>query len=63
MDINGLQIDGPTIDVMNVGNVDKKFEAFGFNVITIDGHDIDSIKGAIAKSKETKGSVWFKKYF
>lgn len=54
-DINGLQIDGPTSEVMNVGDVAKKFEAFGFNVIKIDGHNIGEIKNAIEKAKNTKG--------
>ena len=46
IDLNGLQIDGPTEKVMNSAPVDAKMEAFGFNVITIDGHDYDQIEGA-----------------
>ena len=46
IDINGLQIDGPTEKVMNSAPVDAKMEAFGFNVITINGHDYDQIEGA-----------------
>ncbi|OON90571.1 MAG: transketolase [Candidatus Epulonipiscium fishelsonii] len=55
VDINGLQIDGPTEEVMNVGDVAKKFEAFDFNVIQIDGHNIDEIKNAIDEAKSNKG--------
>ncbi len=55
IDVNGLQIDGPTTDVMCVGDVAKKFEAFGFNVVSIDGHNLDEIRGAVATAKETKG--------
>ena len=46
IDINGLQIDGPTEKVMNSAPVDAKMEAFGFNVVTIDGHDFDQIEKA-----------------
>ena len=47
IDINGLQIDGPTEKVMNSAPVDAKMEAFGFNVVTIDGHDMNAILDAI----------------
>lgn len=55
VDNNGLQIDGNIEDVMNPGPIDKKFEAFGWNVIKINGHDYDEIRDAIKKAKETKG--------
>lgn len=55
VDVNGLQIDGPTKDVMPTEPLDKKFEAFGANVIKIDGHDIQQIKQALAWAKECKG--------
>ena len=55
IDNNGLQIDGNIEDVMNPGPIDKKFEAFGWNVLKINGHDFDEIKNAIKKAKETKG--------
>ena len=55
LDLNGLQIDGPTADVMNPAPHDKKFEAFGFNVITIDAHDFDQIEAAFKAAKECKG--------
>lgn len=55
IDVNGLQIDGPTCEVMNSEPIDKKFEAFGWNVIKIDGHNYSEIDSAIAKAKETKG--------
>lgn len=54
VDCNGLQIDGATKDVMNSEPLDKKLEAFGWNVIKIDGHSYDEIKGAIAAAKKTK---------
>ncbi len=55
IDINGLQIDGTTNDVMNSEPVDKKFEAFGFNVIKIDAHNVAEIDDAIQNAKLTKG--------
>ncbi len=55
LDLNGLQIDGPTAQVMNPAPHDKKFEAFGFNVITIDAHDFDQIEAAFKAARECKG--------
>lgn len=52
VDVNGLQIDGKTSDVMPTEPLDKKFEAFGANVITIDGHDIAQIKEVFAKARK-----------
>ena len=47
VDFNGLQIDGDITKVMNPTPIDKKFEAFGWNVICIDAHNYDDIKNAI----------------
>ena len=55
LDHNGLQIDGKNEDVMSVEPLDKKFEAFGWNVLKIDGHSIEEIKEAISNAKEAKG--------
>ncbi len=55
IDHNGLQIDGKVSDVMGSDPVDAKFAAFGWNVITIDGHDFVQIKNAIEEAKKTKG--------
>lgn len=54
VDFNGLQIDGDITEVMNPTPIDKKFEAFGWNVLCIDAHNYDEIKDAIAKAKATK---------
>lgn len=56
VDVNGLQIDGATADVMPSVPLDKKFEAFNWNVIKIDGHNFEEILVALAKAKETKGA-------
>ena len=54
-DWNGLQIDGPVAEVMNPTPHDSKLEAFGFHVITIDGHDFEQIAAAFAEAKTVKG--------
>ena len=55
VDWNGLQIDGKITDVMNPTPHDKKLEAFGFNVITIDAHDFEQIDSAFKAARECKG--------
>ena len=55
VDVNGLQIDGRTADVMPSEPLDKKFEAFNWHVIKINGHDYDQIFAALAEAKATKG--------
>ncbi|MGL5540150.1 MAG: transketolase [Erysipelotrichaceae bacterium] len=55
VDFNGLQIDGDTTKVMNPNPIDQKFEAFGWHVQVIDGHDFEAILGALANARATKG--------
>lgn len=55
LDWNGLQIDGPVTEVMNPTPHDKKFEAFGWNVISIDGHDFTQIADAFAQARACRG--------
>lgn len=55
IDWNGLQIDGPVTEVMNSTPHDKKLEAFGFHVISIDGNDFSQIEKAFAEAKTVKG--------
>ncbi|MGL4991945.1 MAG: transketolase [Sarcina sp.] len=55
IDFNGLQIDGDITKVMSPLPIDKKFEAFNWNVIVIDGHNFDEIINAIETAKKTKG--------
>ena len=55
IDSNGLQIDGRVEDVMNVMPYEPKLEAFGWNVITVDGHNIEEILGAFEAAKSVKG--------
>lgn len=55
VDNNGLQIDGDVTKVMNPTPIDKKFEAFGWNVIIADAHDFNSLLSAVEEAKATKG--------
>lgn len=55
VDANGLQIDGRTGDVMSVEPIDKRFEAFGWNVQRINGHDFEEIEKATENAKAVKG--------
>ena len=55
VDVNGLQIDGETKDVMPTEPLDKKFGSFGWHVIKIDGHDFDQIEAAYKEAEQTKG--------
>jgi transketolase N-terminal domain/subunit len=55
VDFNGLQIDGDIKEVMNPTPIDTKFKAFGWNVLTINGHDIKEIENAFEEARNTKG--------
>jgi len=55
LDQNGFQIDGRTADVMNLEPVADKWRAFGWNVISIDGHDMKAILGAYDQASKAKG--------
>ena len=55
VDNNNLQIDGRIDEVNSPYPIDKKFEAFNFHVINIDGHDFDQIAAAFKEARETKG--------
>ena len=54
IDQNGFQINGTTDDVMKVASIEDKFQAFGWNVLSIDGNDISAIKDAFQKAKNCK---------
>lgn len=55
VDNNGLQIDGNIADVCSPYPIDKKFEAFNFHVININGNDFDEIRAALKEARQTKG--------
>lgn len=54
VDNNGLQIDGTNDEVMSLGNIKAKFEAFGFCCLEIEGHNIEQIIYALDKASENK---------
>ena len=55
VDNNNLQIDGPITEVNSPYPIDKKFAAFNFHVININGNDLDEIDAAFKEARETKG--------
>lgn len=55
VDFNGLQIDGNVNEVAGLEPLDKKFEAFGFEVLKINGNDFEEIETALNKAKTIKG--------
>lgn len=54
VDNNNLQIDGNVDEVMSIYPLDEKFKSFGFEVIKIDGHDMNQIINALNKAKTVK---------
>ena len=55
VDDNGVQLDGLTKDIMQVEPLDEKFRAFGWHVISVDGHDLAALQAAFAEANATKG--------
>lgn len=55
VDNNNLQIDGAIDEVNSPYPIDKKFEAFNFDVINVDGHDFDSLRVAFEGARQRKG--------
>ena len=55
VDNNNLQIDGEIGNVLSPYPIDEKFKSFGFNVITIDGHNFDEIENAFKEARSCKG--------
>ena len=56
IDLNGLQIDGATKDVMNTSPVDAKMKAFGFEIAEIDGHDLEAMDAAFEAFHKNRGT-------
>ncbi len=56
VDYNGRQIDGDLEDVMSLGNLSQKWHAFGWEVLEMDGHDIDDLKSTLDKAKSMTGN-------
>jgi transketolase len=56
IDYNGRQIDGDTDNVLSLGNLNQKWEAFGWTVLEMDGHNIDNIKSTLNKAISLTGN-------
>jgi transketolase len=56
IDYNGRQIDGDVEDVLSLGNLEAKWLAFGWQVLTMDGHNFVDMKNTIQKSQSLCGS-------
>jgi len=56
IDYNGRQIDGDVDDVLSLGNLEAKWQAFGWDVLHMDGHDFDSIRQTLHVAKEKTGN-------
>jgi transketolase len=55
VDNNGIQLSGFNRDIMNLDPLNKKWDAFGWHVIEIDGHDLKQVYDALTKAPEIKG--------
>jgi transketolase len=55
LDWNKVQATGKTVDVFKIPDLDKKWSGFGWNVISVNGHDVDEIIGAIEQAEALKG--------
>jgi transketolase len=55
IDYNGRQIDGDVDDVLSLGNLEQKWQAFGWEVLNMNGHDFDSIRATMNRAKELSG--------
>lgn len=56
VDFNGRQIDGDVEEVLSLGNLAQKWSAFGWEVLEMDGHDIDEIKAVIKNAQDLSGN-------
>jgi transketolase len=56
IDYNGQQIDGPTSEVMGLGSLHAKFEAFGWEVMEMEGNDMDSVLAGLRRAKTLTGN-------
>ncbi|MBI1837148.1 MAG: transketolase [Flavobacteriia bacterium] len=56
IDYNGRQIDGDVEDVLSLGNLSQKWQAFGWEVLSVDGHNIDELKAILSKARTMTGN-------
>ena len=55
VDNNGVQLDGTVAEIMPMGDIAAKWQAFGWNVICIDGHKVEEVSAALDEAKTIKG--------
>jgi transketolase len=55
VDRNRIQATGPTKDIFDIPNIEQKWEAFGWHVITVDGHDVAAVIAALEAAEKVKG--------
>jgi transketolase len=56
IDFNGRQIDGDTEQVLSLGNLEQKWQAFGWEVLHMDGHNMADIRATLSKAKSMTGN-------
>lgn len=56
VDHNGVQLDGTNDEILPLGDLKAKFQAFGYSVLEADGHDVSALCGAIDRAKENQSS-------
>lgn len=56
IDFNGQQIDGPTTDVMGLGDIKTKWEAFGWQMLEMNGNDMDEVIKVLKEARELTGN-------
>ncbi|MEV4649703.1 transketolase [Saccharopolyspora sp. NPDC049357] len=56
VDVNALQADGPTVDVLRTEPIQAKWESFGWNAVRVDGNDVDALVAALDGLREHRGS-------
>jgi len=55
VDLNHIQATGPTREILDITHIAKKWEAFGWEVLTIDGHNVEQILDALTRAKQVTG--------
>ena len=56
VDVNGLQVDGPTENVLSLGPLARKWESFQWEVLTVNGHDLNVLCQAVSQCMDSESS-------
>ena len=57
IDKNGLQLDGATRDIVNMDNMEERWRAFGFDAVTVDGHDLTQLSLTFGRRSEKPRAI------